>query len=164
MPSTGSCYPPSLHKSNEKPLLLRDPLRDAKFGSTTLSRLHDDLHIMAQGDEEPHQAFYRIAAELACQHCRYLGLIDANELSGGRLRQMPLPDGPVDLNDQAGLDQVFAGVGQAEVCEDVARAGLPSARSKLTQVCLAELTHEFVHKTGGGTGRLARWPEAKVRA
>ena len=101
----------------------RKPLRDAKFGSTTLSRLDDDLHIMAQGDEEPHQAFYRIAAELACQHCRYLGLIDANELSRGRLGQLSLADGPVDLNDQAGLDQVFAGVGQAEVREDVARAG-----------------------------------------
>ena len=68
------------------------------------------------------------------------------------------------LNDQAGLDQVFAGVGQAEVREDVAQGGLPSARSKLTLVCLAELTHEFVRKTGGGGGRLARWPEAKVRA
>ena len=119
---------------------------------------------MAQCDKEPHQPLDRIAAELACQHCRYLGLIDANELSRGRLGQLSLADGPVDLNDQAGLDQVFAGVGQAEVREDVSRAGLPSARSKLTQVCLAELTHEFAHKTGGGAGRLARWPEAKVRA
>ena len=30
------------------------PLRDAKFGSTALSWLHDDLYIVPEGDEEPH--------------------------------------------------------------------------------------------------------------
>ena len=48
---------------------------------------------------EPHQPFDRITAEPARQHRRYLGLIDTDELSGSRLRQMPLSYDPVDLND-----------------------------------------------------------------
>ena len=98
-------------------------LRDAKFGRTAFSRLHDNLYIVPECDEESHQPFDRVAAELACQHSGHLGLIDAHEISRGRLGQLPLPDGLVNLNDQAGLDQVFAGVGQAEVREDVSRTG-----------------------------------------
>jgi hypothetical protein len=36
--------------------------------------------------------------------------------------RLPLADGPVDPNHQAGFNQVFAGVGQAEVGEYIARA------------------------------------------
>jgi hypothetical protein len=39
------------------------------------------------------------------------------------LGQFSLADGPVDVNHQSGLDQVFACIGQAEVGEYVARAG-----------------------------------------
>ena len=102
-------------------------LCDAKFGVTALSRLHDDLYIVPQSDEEAHKALDRISPELACQHRRYLGLIDTHELSRGRLCQTPPPDGPVDLNHQSGLDQMFAGVGQTEVREYVARTGFLSS-------------------------------------
>lgn len=64
-----------------------------------------------------------MATELACQHGGYLGLIDAQEFRSGGLRQAPLADGPVDPKDQAGLEQMVGGVGQAEVRKDVARAG-----------------------------------------
>ena len=43
----------------------------------------------------------------------------------GCLGQLSLADGPVDPNHQSSFDQVFAGVGQAEVGEYVARTGLP---------------------------------------
>ena len=72
-------------------------LRAPKFGSASLSGLHDNLHIMAEGDKEPHQALHRIAPELTGQHSGDLGLINAHELSRSRLLQMPLLDGPVDL-------------------------------------------------------------------
>jgi hypothetical protein len=97
-------------------------LCNAQFGGAALQGLHDDLHIVPQCHEEAHQALDRIPPELACQHRRHLGLIDTHELSRGRLRQMALADGPVDLDYQSGLDQVFAGVGQAQVREYIARA------------------------------------------
>jgi hypothetical protein len=40
------------------------------------------------------------------------------------LGQLSLPDGPVDPNHQSSFDQVFTGIGQAEVGKYVARAGL----------------------------------------
>ena len=43
-------------------------LRDAKFGRASPSRLYDDLHIVAQGDEETHQALDRISVEVTGQH------------------------------------------------------------------------------------------------
>ena len=66
---------------------------------------------MPQRDREPHEALHRIAPELSGQHSGNLRLIDAHELSRGRLRQMPLLDGPVDLYHETGLDKVFPGVG-----------------------------------------------------
>ncbi len=61
------------------------PLCDAKFGGTAFSRLHDDLYIVPQRDQEAHKAFDRITPELAGQHRRNLGLINAHELCRGRL-------------------------------------------------------------------------------
>jgi len=40
------------------------------------------------------------------------------------LGQLSLADGPVDSNYQPGFDQMFAGIGQTEVCEYIARNGL----------------------------------------
>jgi hypothetical protein len=40
------------------------------------------------------------------------------------LGQLSLADGPVDPNHQSSFDQMFAGIGQSEVGEYVARAGL----------------------------------------
>ena len=97
---------------------------------------------MPECDEESHQPFDRVAAELACQHSGHLGLIDAHEISRGRLGQLPLPDGLVNLNDQAGLDQVFAGVGQAEVREDVSRTDrLRQGQSRQAQLWLDRHWH-----------------------
>ena len=43
-------------------------LRDAKFGRAAPSRLYDDLHIVAQGDQEAHEALDGISAEPIGQH------------------------------------------------------------------------------------------------
>jgi hypothetical protein len=51
-------------------------------------------------------------------------LIDAHELRRRCLGKLSLADSPVDPNYQSSFDQVFAGIGQAEVGEYVARARL----------------------------------------
>jgi hypothetical protein len=79
---------------------------------------------VSQGNEEAHEAFHGISPKPTSQHGRHLGLIDTHEPGRGCLGQMPLPDGPVDLDHQASLDQVFAGVGQTEVRESSCRREL----------------------------------------
>ena len=44
------------------------PLCDAKFGRSARSRLYDDLYIVAQRDQETHEALDRISPEPASQH------------------------------------------------------------------------------------------------
>ena len=88
------------------------PLSDAKLGCAALSRLHDDLHIVARRDKETHQAFDRIAAEPAGQHGRDLGLIDSDELCRGCLGQLSLADGAVDPDYQAGFDRCSSAPGR----------------------------------------------------
>jgi hypothetical protein len=119
----GCCAPGDLEKLSVQFLTIGGvtPLRHAQFGRTPPSRLHDNLHVVAQGDQEPHQPLYRIATELASQHGGDLRLIDPHEFSRGRLRQPPSPDGSVNLNNQSGLDQMFAGLSQAEVRENIPR-------------------------------------------
>jgi len=43
-------------------------LCNAQFCGTALARLHDDLYIVPQGDQEAHQALDGVPPELACQH------------------------------------------------------------------------------------------------
>jgi hypothetical protein len=48
-------------------------LRNPKLGGTALSRLHDNLHIVPQSDEEAHQTLHRIPPELAASIADTLG-------------------------------------------------------------------------------------------
>lgn len=101
-----------------------DTLRNAKLRHTTPSRLHHDLYVMPERDQKAHEAFDRIAPELTGQHRRNLRLIDAHQLCRCCLGQPSLLYGPADPDDQSCFNQVFGGIGQAEIREYVSRAGL----------------------------------------
>ena len=49
-------------------------------------------------------------------------LLDAEQVSGLRLRQPALPDDPVDLQRELRLEELLLGIGQAEVGKQVAAA------------------------------------------
>jgi hypothetical protein len=136
--------------------------RNAKFGGTALYGLYDYLHIVSQSYEESHEALHGIASEPACQHRRYPGLIDSHEPGRGRLGQTPLPNGSVDLNHQASLDQVLAGVRQAKVREYVARTGLHfksfTFRHSSPRFAMGQRLLDYIVSDVGLAIRSSHWP------
>ena len=79
---------------------------------------------MAEGDQESHEAFDGVAAEVAGEHGGDFGLIDAENRGGGGLGEAARADGAIDAEDESGFEDVFGGIGEAEVGEYVAAAGV----------------------------------------
>jgi len=82
--------------------------------------LYDDLHVLIEGDEKAQKALYRELTEVAAQHLGDIGLADAEQGSGLDLFQASFFHDRIDLEDQLCLDEVFFGVGQAEILKHVA--------------------------------------------
>jgi hypothetical protein len=90
-----------------------------------------DFHILIEHGEHAHQSFHGKALVVAPQNVREVGLLDADQLGGGDLRQLPGLDEPVKLHDQGGLELMFLGVGKAEVSKDIAASDLVGGQGLL---------------------------------
>jgi hypothetical protein len=89
-------------------------------------RLDDDFNILIEGHEEPQQAFDGERPEIAAEHFRDIGLLDAEQIGGRGLFQTALFHDAVDLEDKLGLDQMLIGVLHTEILEHVPASGLIS--------------------------------------
>jgi hypothetical protein len=99
-------------------------------------RLYDDFHVMIEGHKETHQALDGKLAELTAQHLADVGLFDSEGLGGlGLFHVAALHDG-VDLEDELGLNQMFFGIGDAEVFKDVSASDFVSLLGHVS-LCLA---------------------------
>src|SRR5271170_1473180 len=85
-------------------------------------RLHRNLHVLSERGEKLHQAADRELSGTVAHQRRDVGLPDAEDFAGLRLRQAALLDDLVDLQRQAGLEQLLLGIRQAEISEHVAAA------------------------------------------
>jgi hypothetical protein len=108
------------------PALLEHTSEDLQCGGvfSVVVGLYDDLHVVIEGDEEAQKALHGELAEVAAQHPGDIGLAGPDQGSGLDLFQAALFHDRIDLEDQLCFDEVFFGVGQAEVFEYVAASGL----------------------------------------
>jgi len=74
---------------------------------------------VAEDHEEAEKALNGELAELAAEHFGDVGLLDAEQSGGLRLFQATAFQDCMDLVDELRLDQVFFGIGDAEVFENV---------------------------------------------
>ena len=74
--------------------------------------LDADLHVVAERGQEIHQAFHREISRPIAHEQRHVRLLDAENLTGLRLRQMACLDDAVDLQRQAGFEQFLFGMGR----------------------------------------------------
>jgi hypothetical protein len=89
--------------------------------------LDHDFHILIERHKETQQALDGKLPELhRAASVRYIGLLDAEEISGLRLYQATLFYDRVDLEHELRLDQVLVGIRHAEILEQVAPSGFVS--------------------------------------
>ena len=96
---------------------------DAGFGSRPWSGLDGDLDVLAEHEEETHQALDRESRETASKKRRDFGLIDREELGSRDLREVFLLDEGSNLGRKFRFGESFFGVGDRQVAEYVAGAG-----------------------------------------
>jgi hypothetical protein len=95
----------------------RDPSAILRFSA---AGPHGDFDILIERGQHSHQALQGKALIMAAQDIRQVGLLDADQLRRRDLRQLPRFDEPVKLHDERSLQQMFLGVRQAEIGEDIA--------------------------------------------
>src|ERR1035441_6108206 len=83
-------------------------------------RPHGDLHVLAEGGQKVHEPLDREVAGLPTHQTRDMRLPGAQNRAGPCLWEAPLLAQPVDLEREAGLEQLPFGVGKAEVGKNVA--------------------------------------------
>ena len=79
-----------------------------------------DLHVAAEVVEEAEEAFGGEAVEAAVEERGDLGLGDAEDFAGGALGEAAVLDDAEDACGEFGLSEVFLGMVDAEIGEDVA--------------------------------------------
>src|SRR5215510_2433449 len=89
-------------------------------------RLHRDLHVLPERSQELDQPPNGEIAGAVAHQRGHMRLLDTENLASLRLGKAARLEDLVDLQRQAGLEQVLFWIWQAEVSEDVAAAGLRS--------------------------------------
>src|SRR5581483_3173018 len=79
----------------------------------------DDLDVLVEGDQEPHQSLDRELSELPAHHLRNIRLLHPEQAGGLRLRKTAARYDRLDFIDQFRLDEVFLSVWNADVLEHV---------------------------------------------
>ncbi len=87
-------------------------------------RPHLDFNVVAEAIQAIHQLALGQVGEISVHHARHLRLRDAHAFGCRLLGEAEGTHRLPDLDHQAGLDLQFLGIGQSQVCEDVARAAL----------------------------------------
>jgi hypothetical protein len=82
-------------------------------------RLHDDLNILIERNEEAQKALNRKLPEFAPQHLGDIGLFDPEKIGSLNLLQPAIFHDRVDLENELRLDQVFFGIRDADILEDI---------------------------------------------
>jgi hypothetical protein len=89
-------------------------------------RLHDDLHILIERNEEAQQALNGKLPEFATQHLGDVGLFDPEKIGGLNLFQAANFHDLIDLENELRLYQVRFGIRHADILEDIPAPGLVS--------------------------------------
>ncbi len=87
-------------------------------------RLHDDLHVLIQGDEKTQKAFHGKLPELTVQHLGYIGLADTEQIGSFCLFQTAFFHESVDLVYKLRLHQMLFRIRHADILEHIAIPGL----------------------------------------
>src|SRR5580704_17565788 len=83
-----------------------------------------DLNVLIERRKHPHQPRDRVAAVMASQNLRQVGLLDAEQLGRGDLRELARLDEAGELDHQRRLEPMLLGVGEPQIGKDVAAADL----------------------------------------
>src|ERR1035438_8105958 len=81
---------------------------------------HGNFNVLAEGGQKVHEPLHREVAGLPTHQTGNMRLPDAQNRAGLCLCEFPFLDQPVDLEREAGLEQLPFGVGKAEVGKNVA--------------------------------------------
>ena len=84
----------------------------------------DDFHIPIELGDEVQQTLGREAREFVVAQLGYMGLGNAEDAGDGDLRQFALLDQVVDPHGELDAQLALARVGESQVTEHIARAGL----------------------------------------
>jgi hypothetical protein len=111
-------------------------------------RLDNDLYVLPERHQEPQQPLNRELPEVTAQHLGNVGLLDPEQLGGLNLLEPALLHQGVDLVDELRLDQVFLGIGKAEISEDI------PAPHFVSIFFFVMVAHLFTMRSASRNGRL----------
>ena len=94
------------------------------FFSAARGALNDDRHIVSDPGQHAREAIHRVAAEVAAQQTRQVGLRDVHFFRRLLLRQFATADFPADGDEDVRFDLQSLGVAESEVGEHVAASRL----------------------------------------
>jgi len=81
-----------------------------------------DLHVLAEGCEELHEASDREVSRAVAHQQRNLGLLHSEDFGDLHLCHAAILEDGINLQGELGLEEFLLRIGKAEVCEDVSAA------------------------------------------
>lgn len=97
--------------------------RNPSLPSTTGAGLNENLHVLPEAREKPYQTLAREPREATIQKSGHPRLIDAQDRPSGSLCQATQSDEFANPARKLRLGQLFVGLPDTDIGEDVSRAG-----------------------------------------